>query len=289
ADPRTGKLKITLTTSTISGGKTIIKHINLSVTGKSDAEIANDLRDANIKKIEKKIHDIDIKKIQGTKKVADIVDEMKKKGAKIAEIIAAIKKITGVDLGVDHDGTGITDIILNPHPDGTIDIIVKTTTPKATPISKDANGKFIGNSNTDADKKKAQKIADINKPTNISAIKAQFKNATLTHQNGRTVAEVVKDIKKGQTIAGIIANINNETTANISEVTNGTRITGIVLKANPDGTITISLKTTTANATNPDQDFDVTVTGKSDAEIANDLRDANIKKIEKKIHDIDIK
>ncbi len=165
-----------------------------TVKDKLKHDAANAKKAADIKAIESKLKGVDITKGQGTDSIAEVIAKLKKKGASIADIIAAIKAITGgtVDLGAGHPDTKITDINLKPgKKDGEISVEIKTSTTDATPEAGNAHGTLQGN-------KKAvvadlKKTASANKAQidNIAAIQALFKGAKLKNQGMRTIDEIV--------------------------------------------------------------------------------------------------
>ncbi|TCG10550.1 hypothetical protein, partial [Mycoplasma todarodis] len=238
----------------------------------ADATATKNKNEADIKK---KIDNADIKKAQGKKTAAEIAKAIKDAIAKATDpntgkvdpkaINNAVKDATGIDLGV-HKGTDITGVSVTAKPDGTIDITVDTNTKGANPPKGQVKGKLIGNNDkvVAATKAKDSHAADIKKKIDGVDIKGS--------QGGKTITDIVKDIKKAikdatkpdgtVDIKKVIAAVKKATGVDLGTGQFGknpvTDITSIDVKGNPDGTIDVTVKTHTKGASPEDK----TVTGK---------------------------
>ncbi|TCG10540.1 hypothetical protein, partial [Mycoplasma todarodis] len=218
ADPKTGKIKVEVTTKTPDATKN--PSVDGSLSGTNDIDLT---QKKNIEAIEAKLNGVDIKGKQGSDTIAEIIKKMKKAGASVADIIKSIKAITGVDLSTGHKGTDITGVTLVDDGKGGIKVTVSTNTKGATTPTTDAKGSFVGNNDkaANATKLKDKNNADIAKRIHDVDIK--------TKQGTKTVKEIADIVKKGKangdSIDKILDAIKNATGVDLASGHKGTKIT----------------------------------------------------------------
>ncbi|CAM9100203.1 leucine-rich repeat protein [Mycoplasma todarodis] len=249
-----------------------------TIKGMSDAEIdainlknaADKAQKTNIDVINNKFTNSKLIK-QGNRKASEVVNEINGIND-IEDKFKAIEKEIGVKLEKVNNETTITNVILASTPNGEVLILISTDTPGATDSSKDITIKVSSTSDAKVDAKLDNEKADKDILVNEQNIKNSFVDAKIVDQKVKKVQTIVDEVNAITDIDAKLSAIKKLTNVNLPKENNGTIIDDISLVADSKtGEISISIKTITANATNPNKEIKVMVKGKTDATIDSEV------------------
>ncbi|TCG10555.1 phage tail tape measure protein [Mycoplasma todarodis] len=207
---------------------------------------------------------------QNYRKTSDIVGDIHKL-QKMSDKLKAFKETTGIELPEFQHGIRVKSLNLLSDINGTLTVTIVLFSETTSKIYE-VHGDVIGFNN--------ETVTNHNQPRNLNLIASKFKDVKVKKTIQKKASEIEKDING---LSGIEAKLNSferMTGVHLDPVIHGTEITGIDLRSNKDGELTVLFITNTPYATTPDLTAKVVIQTLTDKKI-DEIREKKRQEIER--------